>query len=94
MTINEICDACITAVRDAGYNESTVFNYEGVVRRFKQFCQKRNVTEYTSKIGQAYANDVISAKSGSFSLNRYHTQGRFFRLIDSYFVTGAFDFSM
>lgn len=94
MTINEICSACINALRVASYNESTIFNYEGVVRRFKQFCKERDDTLYSSETGKAYADDVISKKTGKFSKNRYHTQGRFYRLIDSYFSTGTFDFSL
>lgn len=94
MTINEICTACINALRAEGYNESTIFNYEGVIRRFKQFCEERNITLYSSELGKAYADDVISKKTGKFSKNRYHTQGRFYRLIDSYFSTGTFDFSL
>lgn len=94
MTIDEICEACINALRIEGYNESTIFNYEGVTRRFKQFCRDRQVTLYSSDIGEAYANDVISKKTGRFSKNRYHTQGRFYRLIESYFSTGDFDFSL
>lgn len=94
MTIDEICSACINALRVEGYNESTIFNYEGVIRRFKQFCEERDVSLYSSEIGKAYADDVISKKTGKFSKNRYHTQGRFYRLIDSYFSTGTFDFSL
>lgn len=94
MTIDEICEACINALRLEGYNESTIFNYEGVIRRFKQFCKNREVIHYSSEIGKAYADDVISKKTGKFSINRYHTQGRFYRLIDSYFSTGIFDFSL
>ena len=94
MTIDEICSACINALRAEGYNESTIFNYEGVIRRFKQFCKERDVTTYSSEIGKAYANDVISKKTGKFSKNRYHTQGRFYRLIDSYYTSGIFDFSL
>lgn len=86
MTIDEICSACINELRVEAYNESTIFNYEGVIRRFKQFCKERNVTLYSSEIGKAYAEDVISKKTGKFSKNRYHTQGRFYRLIDSYFL--------
>ncbi len=93
MTIDEICSACITALRAEGYNDSTIFNYEGVIRRFKQFCDEKSIDVYTSEIGKAYADDVISKKTGKFSKNRYHTQGRFYRLIDSYFSTGIFDFS-
>lgn len=94
MTIDEICSTCINALRVEGYNESTIFNYEGVIRRFKQFCKERDVTLYSSEIGKAYAADVISKKTGKFSKNRYYTQGRFYRLIDSYFSTGTFDFSL
>jgi len=94
MTIDEICSACINAIRAENYNESTIFNYEGVIRRFKQFCEDRDISVYSSEIGKAYADDVISKKTHKFSMNRYHTQGRFYRLIDSYFSTGAFDFSL
>lgn len=94
MTIDEICSACINALRAEGYNESTIFNYEGVIRRFKQFCKDRDISVYSSDIGKTYADDVISKKTGKFSKNRYHTQGRFYRLIDSYFSTGTFDFSL
>ncbi len=94
MTIENICNKCIQAIKDCGYNDSTVFNYEGVIRRFKYFCNERNVSDYSSEIGKAYAEDVISKKTGKFSKNRYHQQGRFFRLIDSYYYTGSFEFSM
>lgn len=94
MTIDTICDACINAVRVAGYNESTVSNYEGVTRRFKRFCKERNVTEYSCEIGKSYAENVISVKTGTFSSNRYYSQGRFIRLINSFFLTGTFDFSI
>ena len=50
MTIETICDACIRAVKDAGYNESTIFNYKGVVRRFKKFCVERGAIEYSCDI--------------------------------------------
>jgi site-specific recombinase XerD len=93
MTIDEICNAFIKALHEEGYNESTLFNFEGVIRRFKQFCKEHDVTFYSSEIGKAYADDVISRKTGKFSKNRYHIQGRFYRLIDSYFSTGTFDFS-
>lgn len=94
MNIDTICALCIEALQQAGYNESTIFNYQGVVRRFKTFCAERDVVEYTPEIGRLYANDVISQETGKFSMNRYHTQGRFIQLIDSYFNTGQFDFSM
>ena len=94
MDIDTVCKLLISALEDAGYNASTIFNYQGAVRRFKAFCEERNVTEYSSDVGKLYANAVISPKTGKFSKERYHLQGRFIRLIDSYINTGQFDFAM
>lgn len=93
MTIDAICTLLIDSLKDAGYNNSTIFNYQGVVRRFKAFCDEQGSSEYSSEIGRCYAEDIISKKTGRFSKNRYFSQGRFFRLIDSFFLTGEFDFS-
>lgn len=94
MSIDEICNLLLKALADAGYNESTIFNYQGVIKRFKTYCRERGVTEYSPEIGQPYADDVISEKTGKFSNNRYHTQGRFIRLLNSYFYNGEFNFEM
>lgn len=93
MEIKTICDALLAALDEASYNESTIFNYKGVVRRFKAFCKSKGITEYTPDLGQMYADDVISIKTGKFSKNRYHIQGRFIRLLNSYYSTGSFDFA-
>ena len=93
MTINTICALLIDTLKDAGYDDSTIFNYRGVIRRFKEFCEEQGVSDYSSEIGRLYAEDVISKQTGHFSKNRYYTQGRFFRLIDSFFQLGEFDFS-
>lgn len=93
MLIEEICDQLIAALQDAGYNDSTIFNYRGVIRRFKKICEEEGVTEYDLDIGQRYADAVISNVTGKFSTNRYHTQGRFIRLLNSYYFNGEFDFA-
>ena len=94
MDIDKACVLLINALHEAGYNESTIFNYHGVIRRFKTFSKERGKTEYTPAFGKTYAGDVVSIKTGKFSLNRFYTQGRFIRFLDSYFLTGTFDFSV
>ena len=94
MKIEIISNLCIEALINAGYIESTIFNYQGVIRRFKAFCNEKNVTEYLPQLGQLYANDVISKKTGKFSKQRFYSQGRFIRLLDSYINTGNFNLSM
>lgn len=93
MDINTVCTLLIDALKGAGYNDSTLFNYQGAVRRFKAFCEKHDVTAYDHEIGRLYAEAVVSPKTGKFSKMRYHLQGRFIRLIDSYIRSGQFDFS-
>ena len=93
MDINMVCASLIDALREASYNESTIFNYQGVIRRFKAFSKECGETAYTPAFGNMYAEDVISVKTGKYSTNRFHTQGRFIRFLDSYFHTGAFNFS-
>ena len=92
MDIDTVCMLLINALKDAGYNDSTIFNYQGAVRRFKTFCKEHNAAEYNHEIGKLYADSVISPKTGKFSKERYHLQGRFIRLIDSYIRTGQFVF--
>ena len=92
MIIEKICDQLIVAMEDAGYNDSTIFNYRGVIRRFKEFCEKEGVKEYDQDIGQKYADNVISTVTGKFSTQRYHSQRRFIRLLNSYYINGEFDF--
>ena len=94
MDINNICALLIDALHGAGYNESTIFNYNGVIRRFKAFSKERGQTAYTPAYGKMYAEDVVSVKTGKFSSNRFYTQDRFIRFLDSYFLTGTFDFSV
>lgn len=94
MSIDEICELLLEALADARYNESTIFNYRGVIRRFKAYCRENGIIEYSPDAGQPYADDVVSAKTGKFSTTRYHTQGRFIRLLNSYYYTGEFCFEM
>ncbi len=94
MSIDDICELLLKSLADAGYNENTIFNYRGVIRRFKAYCSEKGITDYTPDVGQPYADDVISAKTGGFSNQRYISQGRFIRLLNSYYYNGEFSFEI
>ena len=94
MNIDTICNALLEVLAESGYNESTLFNYKGVIRRFMAFSEEKGASEYAPELGQAYADDVISQKTGKFSKQRYFSQGRFARLLNSYYITGDFDLSV
>ena len=56
MSIDEICELLLEVLTNAGYNESTIFNYRGVIRRFKAYCRENSITEYSPDNGQPYSN--------------------------------------
>ena len=93
MDLDTICSLLIDALRDAKYSPNTVFLYQGEVRRFKEFCRGKGITDYTSATGKVYADDVISPKTGKYSAERHFLHGRLTRLLDSYVNTGLFDIS-
>ena len=69
MKIDTICNSLLETLIQAGYNENTIFNYRGVIRRFKAFCKEKEAFEYTPELGQSYADDVISKKKQGSSAN-------------------------
>jgi integrase len=71
-----------------------LYTTTSVIRRFETFCNEKGVTDYTPEIGQAYADDVISKKTGKYSAQRHYSQGRFSRLLTSYYNTGIFDLAV
>ena len=58
MNIDNLCKLLLEALAEAGFNESTLFNYRGVIRRFKAFCKEKGYSEYSTDVGQAYADDA------------------------------------
>ncbi len=92
MKIEKIGNLLIKALENANYNESTVFNYKGVLRRFKTFCDESGTEEYSPEIGREYANALISPKTGKYSPQRHFSQMRFIRFLDSYVENGFFIF--
>ncbi|HHV25534.1 MAG: tyrosine-type recombinase/integrase [Christensenellales bacterium] len=93
MLIEEICELLINELIANGYDDSTIFNYRAFSRRFKEFCEEKEVYEYSPDIGKLYAEAVISKKTGKFSEFRRRSQGRFVRLLNSFYFEGKFDLS-
>ena len=49
MNIDNICKLLLKALSEAGFNESTLLNYRGVIRRFKAFCKENGYSESLKK---------------------------------------------
>ena len=49
MNIDNLCKLLLEALAEAGFSESTLFNYRGVIRRFKAFCKEKGYSESLEK---------------------------------------------
>lgn len=49
MNIDNLCKLLLEALAEAGFSESTLFNYRGVIRRFKAFCKENGYSESLEK---------------------------------------------
>lgn len=92
--IDDLCDAFITALAGAGYARKNIENYKQISNRFKKFCAENGYDAYTLNVGQMFANNIFNEKTGELVRYRHIMYGRFVRLINSFYLQGAFDFSM
>ena len=82
--INDLCDAFLAALTNAGYALKSIENYRQVSNRFKKFCAENGHDTYTVNIGQMFADNVFNEETGALVEYRHVTYGRFVRLINSF----------
>lgn len=92
--IDNLCDAFIAALTNAGYALKNIENYKQICNRFKRFCTENSYDTYAVNIGQMFADNVFNEKTGEVVGYRRVMYGRFVRLINSFYLQGTFDFSM
>ena len=49
MNIDNLCKLLLEALAEAGFSESTLFNYRGVIRRLKPFARKMAIRNLWKK---------------------------------------------
>ena len=85
--INDLCEAFLAALTNAGYAVKSIENYKQVSNRFKKFCAENGYDTYTVNIGQIFADNVFNEETGAFVGYRNVMYGRFVRLL--LYDTGA-----
>ena len=84
--INDLCEAFLAALTNAGYAVKSIENYKQVSNRFKKFCAENGYDTYTVNIGQIFADNVFNEETGAFVGYRNVMYGRFVRLINSFYL--------
>ena len=86
------CDELLKFVTEQGFKESTLKRYKISLNVFVRFCNERGVINYTPKIGQEFADDLIPKNSGKVSSDRKYFRKKAVQHFNHYFEYGCFVF--
>lgn len=88
ITIKQLGEVVVSALRDAGYMESTIGNYKKTVKALAEYAGGVD-RFYTVELGSQFAAMTTSPRTGEFSAVRRFDYGRFVRVSNSYLETGV-----
>ena len=91
-SVTFLCDELLKFVTKQGFKESTLKRYKISLNVFVRFCNERGVINYTPKIGQEFADDLIPKNSGKVSSDRKYFRKKAVQHFNHYFEYGCFVF--
>ena len=90
--VTEVGSVVVAALRQAGFMESTIGQYEKSIKALAGFAESRGGC-YTASLGTAFASMTVSPRTGRFSAQRRFDYGRLVGVFDGYMRTGRVDLS-
>jgi integrase len=91
-TVRGIGSVVVAELREAGYRESTIGQYQKSIKALAGFAEDRGST-YTPSLGAAFAALTISPRTGRFSAQRRFDYRRLVSVFDTYVATGRVELS-
>ncbi|OAV62608.1 tyrosine-type recombinase/integrase [Enteractinococcus helveticum] len=88
ITIKQLGGVVVVALRDAGYMESTIGNYQKTINALAEYAGGMDQL-YIVELGAKFATMTTSPRTGKFSAVRRFDYGRFVRVSNSYLETGV-----
>lgn len=92
-TVEQLGAVVVEELRAAGYQESTIGQYEKTIRALRGFVATRGGV-YTPALGAAFATLTVSPRTGRFSAQRRLDYRRLVGLFDVYLATGRVDLAV
>jgi integrase len=92
-TVARLSALVVTALRAAGYAESTIGQYVKTINALTEYAKERGGV-YSPELGARFASMTISPRTGRFSAQRRMDYGRLVGVFDSYLRTGRMDLSV
>lgn len=94
LTVERLGEGVVAQLRLAGYQESTIGQYEKTIRCLGRFVADRGECVYTPLLGAEFAAGTTSARTGRFSAQRRFAYRRLVTLFDGYLAAGVVDLSV
>jgi integrase len=91
-TVERIGMVVVGALREAGYRESTIGQYQKTIRALAVFVEPRGGV-YTPALGAVFASLTVSPRTGRFSAQRRFDYRRLVGVFDGYLRTGRVELS-
>ena len=91
-SVTFLFDELLKFVTEQGFKESTLKRYKISLNVFVRFCNERGVINYTPKIGQEFADDLIPKNSGKVSSDIKYFRKKAVQHFNHYFEYGCFVF--
>lgn len=88
ITIKQLGEVVVAALRAAGYMESTIGNYQKTIKALAEYAGGQDQL-YTVELGGKFAAMTTSPRTRKFSAVRRFDYGRFVRVGNSYVETGV-----
>lgn len=85
-----LCDELLKFITEQGFNKSTIYRYKVKLEVFKKFCNDRNTSFYTKKIGEEFANDLYSPITKCISKERKKFREMLVRRFNHYLECGEY----
>ena len=90
--VEQIGVVVVGALREAGYRESTIGQYQKTIRALAVFVEPRGGV-YTPALGAVFTSLTVSPRTGRFSAQRRFDYGRLVGMFDGYLRTGRVELS-
>ena len=92
--ITGIGAAAVAGLRSAGYMESTIGQYEKMIRALSGYARRHGTSIYSPALGAGFASLTTSPRTGRFSAQRRFDYRRLVAVFDSCLATGRADLSV
>ena len=94
ITIQEISDAAILALKAANYQESSINENTKLFKRLRKYAENKGQEYYTPELGESFRNAQAGEKTQHYCKHSMQLKNRCIEIFDEYLSTGEIDLKM